>query len=700
MRWLKWLSLAAGASAALLLAAALALRALFPPEKVKALALTRISAALGREVRLQSADLGLRGVRLEGVEISEVPDFKAGTALKAARLRVAVRLWPLVARREVVSDELVLQDFEASYIERAAPPAAPAPRSPAAPPAEKAAAGAVFSVRKVSIEGGKVLYRSRDGLEVLLTQTAFSAAGVGLDGPFAYSLSCYFSAKSGDAAHSGRLSAQGEFDPASGDLAKAALTLKPLSVTVDGLSAKAEGRLDGLREPKASLELSLPALTRGNTPALAALPEGFALPALTGPLKAAVGAKGLSIETLSLKGDGAALELKAAQNGTRWDVPKARLSWGPVFLSVSGTADTGTKGGPSIDLRVRLDPMSLAKAAELVPGATAYAASGTLSAELSAKGQTSDPVLAGAVTLEKASAKVSGQTLSGVEATLKLTPDTAAGTLTGTFNGSPFQAKLNGKSLRTAPDVRLDAKLDRLDLASLPAGAAPSEGSEAKKGGKPAPAGRAKGGGAGKPFKAAGTLTVGAVKHANFEASEAKLAFDLKGVGSDQARLDGSATLRIGPGRFEDLKLLASDKPILKALLLPVIILQKTASFIRVPFFPRFDTFTFTEIRGDYAVKDGVLTVRQSKLDGSSADAELTGTLDLLKDALDMKAKVRIGGQGAVKLGGTVAFKVRGTMAAPSVSVDAASILKQPAVDKAVGDVLKQGENLLKGLFK
>lgn len=699
MRWVKWVCVAAGAAVAVLAAAALTLRVLFPPEKVKALALTRISAALGREVRLKSADLGLRGVRLEGLEVSEVPDFKAGTALKAARLRVAVRLWPLLARREVLSDEVVLQDFEASYVERAAPPAAAPAPTPAAPPPAKAAAGAVLSVRKVSLEGGKVLYRSRDGLEVQLTQTAFSASGVRLDGPFAYSVSCFFSAKSGGASHSGRLSAQGEFDPASGDLAKAGMTLSPLSVTVDGLSAKADGRLDGLRQPRAALELSLPALTRGNTPALAALPEGFSLPALSGPLKASVGPKGLSVEMLSLKGEGAALELSAAQNGTRWDLPKARLSWGPVFLSVSGTSDAGAKGGPSIDLRVRLDPMSLAKAAELVPGASVYEAAGTLSAEVLAKGRASDPALSGAVTLTDAAAKVSGQTLSGVAASLTLTPDTAAGTLKGTLNGSPFQAKLDGKTLRTAPDVRLDARLDRLDLASLPAGAS-AEGAEAKKGGKAAPPERAKGGGAGKPFKAVGTLAVGAVKHANFEASEAKLSFDLKGVGSDQARLDGSATLHIGPGRFEDLKLLASDKPILKALLLPVIILQKTASFIRVPFFPSFDTFTFTEIRGDYAVKDGVLTVRQSKLDGSAADAELSGTLDLLKDALDMRAKVRIGGQGAVKLGGTVAFKVRGTMAAPAVSVDAASILKQPAVDKAVGDVLKQGENLLKGLFK
>ena len=697
MRWLKWVSLTGGALLAVLAAAALALRVLFPPEKVKELALQKISASLGREVRLQSAALGLRGVELAGLEVSEVPDFKAGTALKAARLRAWVRLWPLISRREFISDEVAVEDFEASYIEGARKPAPQGTPSPAAPAPGQAAAGAALSVGRISLAGGKVRYQSSDGLEVLLTQTAFSASGVTLDAPVPFSLSFYFSMKSGGASHAGRLSAQGELDPAGGDLAKAVLTLRPLSVTVDGLPAKAEGRIAGLREPRLDLELSLPALTKGNTPALASLPDGFSVPALSGPLKASLGPEGVSVESLALKGTGASLELQASQKGARWNLPKARLTWGALSLSASGTADTGAKGGPAVDLRVRLAPMSLAKAAELVPGATAYAASGTLSAEVSAKGPAADPALAGTLTLEKAAATIQGQKLSGLEASLALSPDTVAGTLKGILNGSPFRARLDGKSLRKAPDVRLDASLERLDLAALPAG----DGSGKPEKEKPAKSDPARAEGPpGKPFKAAGALTIGAVKHPNFEASEAKLTFDLRGVGSDQSRLDGSAKLTIGPGRFEDLKLLASDKPLLKALLLPVIILQKTASLIKVPFFPSFDTFTFNGIRGDYAVKDGILTVRESSLDGTTADAELSGTLDLVRDALDMRAKVRIGGQGGVKLGGTVAFKVRGTMAAPAVSVDAASILQQPAVDKAVGDVLKQGQNLLKGLFK
>lgn len=695
MRWVKWLSLAAGAAVALLAATALVLRVLFPPERVKELALQKISASLGREVRLESAVLGLRGVRLEGLEVSEVPDFKAGTALKAARLRASVRLWPLLSRRELLSDEVAVEDFEASYVEKAPRQAPPSPAAPgaAAPSSGKAAAGAALSVGKVSLEGGKLLYRPLDGPEVLLTQTSFSASGVRLDAAVPFSLSFYFSVKSGGAAHSGRLSAQGELDPSGGGLAKAVLTLKPLTVTLDGLQAKAEGRVEDLKSPRLDLALALPALTRGNTPALASLPEGFAVPALSGDLKASVGPKGLQVRSLELKGDGAALELKAAQDGTRWDLSKARLSWGPVSLNVSGKADTGAKGGPTVDLLVRLAPMSLTKAAALVPGATAYEASGTLAAEVSAKGAASDPALSGTVTLEKAAATVQGQKLSGVEASLKLTPDTAAGSLTGVLNGSPFQAKLDGKSLRKAPDVRLDAKLDRLDLAALPAGEKPAAGGRKEAGADRKPAGRGAPAKGGKPFHASGSLTVGEVKHPNFGATTAKLSFDLRGVGGDPALLAGTAAMRVGAGRFTDLKLLGSGKPLLKALLLPVILLQKAGALIKLPFFPSFDTFSFSEIRGDYSVKDGVLTVKEAKVDGSTADAEVSGTTNLLTDAVDMRAKVVIAGR-------TVAFRIDGTTAAPVPHVDMGSILKPPAVDKAVGDVLKQGQDLLKGLFK
>lgn len=684
-KW-KWVAYGVGTMALLVGGAAVAVRVFLPPAKVKALALKRIGEALGREVRLADASVQLSGVRLAGLEISEVPDFKAGKAFKAKSVTATPRWWPLLTKREVLVGAVTV-DAPEFWLSPA--PALKRPPKSEAPSAPASAAGAAFSVSSLVVKGGALSYKGADGAVVSLKGLALDAKNIGPSGPVPFSVGFDYTLRSGGATHAGRVELQGAVDAAGGELAKASLTAEPLSVTVDGLKARATGRVLGFSAPKVEAELTLPRME-------GLLPKGFVLPSLSGPLKARMTDKGVQLETLELKGEGASLNLKAEQDGAKWKVPAASLVWGALRLTGSGAADTGGKGGTTLDLKAKLDPLSLAEAAKLVEGGAAYEASGTLAADLTAKGPASAPALTGEVSLKGAALTLSKQHVSGLDAKLSLTADSAAGTLKGKLNAASFEAKLDAKDLRKAPRVRLDGRLDKLDLSTLPA----AKG-DAKGGGEMPPA--LEPGAqdpAAKPFHVQGSLTVGSIKHPNFEAAESKLTVDLKGRGSDPAKMEGSVALRVGPGRFEDMSLLAAEKPFVKALLLPVVVLQKAASFIKLPLFPRFDTVTFSEIRGDYALKDGVLTVRESKLDGSSADAELSGTADLVKETLDMRAKVKVGGQGTLRLGGTVGFKIKGKMGAPEVAMDPVSILKQPAVEKAVDQTLKQGAELLKGLFK
>ena len=75
---LKVVGIVAGIGALVLAAAAVALKIFFPPERVRALIVEKAQEALHREVRLHDVSLGLfSGVSLNGLEISEAPDFKA-----------------------------------------------------------------------------------------------------------------------------------------------------------------------------------------------------------------------------------------------------------------------------------------------------------------------------------------------------------------------------------------------------------------------------------------------------------------------------------------------------------------------------------------------------------------------------------------------------------------------------------------------
>ena len=69
-------------------AALVALKAFFPEPRARAWAVDAARRQLGRDVRLEGIDVGLRGLSLRGLEISERPDFTAGTFLRVENFRL------------------------------------------------------------------------------------------------------------------------------------------------------------------------------------------------------------------------------------------------------------------------------------------------------------------------------------------------------------------------------------------------------------------------------------------------------------------------------------------------------------------------------------------------------------------------------------------------------------------------------------
>src|SRR5258708_29640161 len=64
-------------------AATVGLRIAFPPAKLRKLVEEQIRIRTGREAELGAVHLGLSGLTLEQLRLSEVPNFKAGTFLTA-----------------------------------------------------------------------------------------------------------------------------------------------------------------------------------------------------------------------------------------------------------------------------------------------------------------------------------------------------------------------------------------------------------------------------------------------------------------------------------------------------------------------------------------------------------------------------------------------------------------------------------------
>ena len=733
MRLWRLLAVLAGALAVLVLAAALALRHFFPPERIKAVALAKLEAALGREVRIDSVSLGLRGLRLEGLEISEAPDFRAGVFVKAQSVLARWDLRALLRRRVAVS-EVALDDFECNLVKDAQgrlnaatigpstkPGQAPAPKKASAPRAGAAApqvgaaaasgekiAGGEFeiSVRRVKLDGGRVTYKEASGMSVRLSALRASLKDPALGTEFPAELAFDFAAQ--PAAGKPRAKAveyRGSLDwrgkAKYGKDGSALLAFSPLKLRFFGFDLSLDGKVerDAAGKVRLSVATKLPALVGERLRLLGVrAPDGFSVPA---------GAISADIEYA----------------GDRVLLRPVTLTLGESTLQAKGTVLLS--GAGKLDLSLAASALPLEAAFPVAPVLAVYGVRGKVSLDLRVTGPMSAPVLAGSGKVAGLSASAPGLALTNGAIELSFDPSQAKAKLTGKLGQGALDIAVQALNYSKAPDVRVDGKLSALDLTAWAKAqaAAPSPGSgpptrgaaaPAPKSGEKTPAAAAPSPGSGPPtrgaaaapksaqppLKTSGKLDIGPITHPNFRTQAARVDWALTGIAPDLAKLSGRASLNVGAGALEDLSLLAAKSQIARIALFPFVVLQKTAGLAKIPLLPGFDRVSFKEITGDYTFENGVMTVKESHMDSSAAYVTTTGSADLARDRLDLRIAAKVGGVMQGKIAGPLAFCVRGSMSNPEVKADVASILNQPAVNQAVNQAVEQGKKLLKGLFK
>ncbi|MBA7484069.1 hypothetical protein ES707_19592 [subsurface metagenome] len=82
----------------------IALRIAFPPAKVKAMLITKMSEVLHRQVEIESISVGLRGLRVKGFRISQKPSFDKGTFVQAGQFLVRPKFLPLLKKQISISE--------------------------------------------------------------------------------------------------------------------------------------------------------------------------------------------------------------------------------------------------------------------------------------------------------------------------------------------------------------------------------------------------------------------------------------------------------------------------------------------------------------------------------------------------------------------------------------------------------------------
>ncbi|MBI3565872.1 MAG: AsmA family protein, partial [Elusimicrobia bacterium] len=263
--WLKAAAAAALVAALGAVAAVLTLKSFFPEPKLRAMTVDAAKRQLGRDVRLEGIGIGLTGVSLRGLEVSEKPDFAAGTFVRVESFRLRPSWKALLKRRLVVAsvsaDGLSLRvvkgaDGRFNYETLLSSGGAPA----AAGPSKPAEAAPELDVRRATVTRGKVQYADRvAGADWTASDLELDLRDFGLAAPFDLETTARVVGKAGSRPVDAKLAFKGRVDLARGDRAAFKAEVRKLVVEAEGARLSATGKAAGLDAPKVSFEAELSA---------------------------------------------------------------------------------------------------------------------------------------------------------------------------------------------------------------------------------------------------------------------------------------------------------------------------------------------------------------------------------------------------------------------------------------------------------
>lgn len=416
------------------------------------------------------------------------------------------------------------------------------------------------------------------------------------------------------------------------------------SVTLEKAVIKGKSgtlRLDGAVSPEPELEvqadLDLPALTEKDLPFPGVTP-GLELPPSRWDADLSYTSKAIRLRRLGVK---------IASNE----------------LSVEGGV-TDPAGRGAFDLILKCKRFVLDELTRMTPRTRDLKLTGSGFFALSVTGTKEKPLFGGKLQFKDLGAVVSELPLSGFNGTVSFDErriDLA--NLKGKVADGSLTMDLTVKEYAKVPEIQVEASLDRFDLGKY-LGAQQklhndAQTAKAAKAGKPVEEKPAS------PIRARGKVTIASLIHPNAQLQNATASWDLWGVTPDMKRLSGDAQLGAGEGRLKDIAQLAIQSPTAKVMLFPILIIQKLSFGVDL------NNIAVLGIAGDYAFKDGLMTLRKSSLDaGAKAQVSTVGTIDLPTERLDLTVTAQIGTLPGAE------FAVTGTMSEPKSKLKVGKLLE------------------------
>ncbi|MDD7578732.1 MAG: AsmA family protein [Elusimicrobia bacterium] len=648
-------------------AALAALRIMFPPEKIKAIALDYAKNTLHREITFDGLSFNLIGVTLDNFAMSEADSFQAGTFVKADKLSVKVALMPLLKKRveiaTVIVDGLnvnVVKQKDGSFNFDSLIPAddETAPQE-SAPDKESSSSAFVLLADKISVTDCNLLYKDlQTGMTAGLEHLNVEINGLDLNEPFDVNISftTEFQEKNGPAVSVPVRIALRVF-LANLDLKNAYVTVNNVSANYKTVKFALKGGVKDFTAPTAEFSGTISGIN--NQIFADFLPDlpNFALPVINMNVQASA------------------------------DLDKSSAVIQNIGLSVrdSGLTAKGTVGWASVSPTYNVTANLKADLAQLVQMTDAvdgFNPAGVISGAFKATDKMSGQDVSGTVTLADISALYEPVTLSKTNGTIKITSinDVSCDNLSGLLNGEKFTTSFSYKNIQDVMNIVFKLDLDKLTLSSFPQSAAAEE-QPAQTDNQPAETAASSGPETLMNVKA--DVKVGEIRVPYFRAEGFDLNADLKNVTPSMTKTNGTVAFTLKPGAITDLESFVKENKFVKILLLPITIVRKVAGVLNIDLFPAENSakkgeIAYTKAEGVYTFKNGVMNLDKTVFESKLTNINAQGTANFGTSALDMKVSATV-----LTSQTPVVIKIGGTMDNPSGKLDVLN-----TVGSVVGEIL------------
>ena len=730
--WAAVLALATG------LTAFLTLKFYFTPDRIRKLVMEYAGKNIGREISLDAAALNLRGFSIKNLKIAETGGFKKGEFMSAEDFGIRPDFRALLKKEfqinsiyasgvtirilQVKKDDYNFSDLLADS--RTAAAGKPAPGVPVKP--------IRISVSNISVKNSRIVYANADrSLTVTLSGLNLKADSLNPEGLFPFEAAFTLGVKSPYLTGEFPVYAKGRTALGGWDPQKARTEIEKAVLKAGKISCELKGSLDNLVEPDAKISLHLKTFSSTDLkPYFPGVPARILLPAMDADTAFKLTSRDLLLKKLdfqagpargSLKGRIAwnpafdynltadikaqTPELDTTEVARKFHaVPKnikipltdisALLTISPakIMLLAAGvsakslkvSASGQFKPGPELaaSCRLTMNAGDLHDLGAMFPPLKEYDLKGKASAEAAFSiGKTLE--VKGTAGFEGLSAKTADMQLSELKGRADFSTEQLGAEASGKLDGSALKISVTAKNYPIHPQITLNMDLAALKLKAASAqqtasGPASSAASKKRLDAKPF------------AFDISGRTRIGAIEHPNLAAGETLLTYNLKDISDGLNSLSGAAAFNVAGGKFNDLYELAKKYKAAKVALYPMIMLGKASKLAKGLKLPDFNTIAFTKMEGDYMFLDGVMKIQKSALNADVADAETTGSVNLVSDALDLKINTMLKQASGVTLSAPVGMTVKGTFDNPSVKPDVKSIMEQPAIKKGVEKLLKK----------